>query len=90
VRRQGLEPRTRGLREDRLAALGALPALMAREPSESTIRTTIPQGSFQHRGDRRVERLLAAGGLDGALQVAGVPPPRHVTHNPISFSRSAR
>jgi hypothetical protein len=26
VRRQGLEPRTRGLREDRLAALGLLPA----------------------------------------------------------------
>src|ERR1022692_4810488 len=30
-------------------------------------------GVIEHRGDSRVERLLAAGGLDRALQVAGVP-----------------
>src|ERR1019366_1415293 len=40
-------------------------------------------GAVQHRGDRRVERLLAACSLDRALQVAGVPPARYFAHRPI-------
>ncbi len=32
-------------------------------------------GVAEYRGDRRVEGLLAAGGLHGALQMTGVPPP---------------
>jgi hypothetical protein len=47
VRRQGLEPRTRGLREDRSAAPSALPAQMAPlERPECTQCTTISRWSF--------------------------------------------
>jgi hypothetical protein len=47
VRRQGFEPRTRGLREDRYAALSALPAQMACANAQRAPQcTTIPQGSF--------------------------------------------
>jgi len=54
------------------------------------LRQSPAAGVVKHRGDRRVERLLAAGGLDRALQVAGIPPARHIAHRPVSFSRSAR
>ena len=47
VRRQGLEPRTRGLREDRPAAPGALPAQMPpRGRPERTQCSVIPRRSF--------------------------------------------
>jgi hypothetical protein len=42
-------------------------------------------GVVEHRADGGVEGLLAAGGFDGALQVAGVAPAGHAAHVPVSF-----
>jgi hypothetical protein len=63
VRRQGLEPRARGLRADRCGALSALPARMRRlSAQKAPIAQTVGLHSFHdsfHEGTVSLEALIA-------------------------------